>query len=467
MSENEKRCKVYLAPLSNEVTGSCNLVTVKTSTGKRIKFLVDCGMFQEQEYADWNNSFPFKSKEIDFILITHTHIDHIGRLPLAIKEGFGGKIFLTHGAKILSKPALKNNYEIIEKDAKRDGVEPLFTEQDVKQTNYHMVGVDFRKPIQVAPGITVTFFENGHCVGSAMILVQIEDEVNILFTGDYKPENDFFDVPELKREVRELPLYLITESTYGNSVSSDVEYTFVSNVFEAVKNQEDIVILAPAFERIQKEMFKVRCMQEKGMIPKHYLIALDGNLAQENTDIFLKEPIGISEDMTDFIPFNLEFVDSTSRKEFLERTSPKIIFTTSGMGSFGPAQVYIPVVLQDRPGLVQFTCYQAEGTFGRKLKDTKDSDIVIINEKNIIKRGRVEFSEEDSSHAKADELLQFIQSFANLKYVFITHGETDVKRIFQNKVKHALNTSNVEVMQRDAYFEFDKDCLKKVLPSNF
>lgn len=471
MKKGKKRFVVNLAGIHCEVTGSCIFISVKLPSGKKFKFIIDCGLFQEEKYEKFNAYFPFKINEVDFALITHSHIDHIGRLPLASKLGFIGPIYATHDAKTLMKIALQDSCNVLRKYAKKNGDPVLYSIDDVKNTLLHVKGVDFNRPIQVNDNIKVSFFVNGHVPGAAIILVQISDEgyedINLLFTGDYNDENLFFDVPDLPEWVKELPLTVITEATYGDTVSDEVDYCFIPNLVEATKKMEDIVIPCIALDRMQKELYKVKYMQDNGLIPASYRIGLDGTLAQEYTELYVEREIHIDDDIEDFLPHGLEFIDASNRYNFINSSEPKIVFTTSGMGSFGPAQVHIPNVLQDKAGLVHFTCYLAEGTLGRKLKETADSNTVIYAGKTLIKRGNVKFTQEDSSHAKSNILIQFLQKFKNLKAVIINHGETETKETFKNLVLEKVNVENVEVMDRDRYFRIGSNGLLDNLPSKF
>lgn len=459
---------VNMFTLHREVTGSCIFVSVKSPTNKRIKFIVDCGLFQEIKYQELNNQdFPFKPEELNFALVTHAHIDHIGRLPMLLSYGFDKAIYSTYDTKTIMDVALKDSYEILQKNSNN----LLYTMQDVKDTLTHVKAVEFNKTISIAENVKVTFFVNGHIPGAALILVQISEigyeDINLLFTGDYNNNNLFFDVPELPEWVTELPLTIITEGTYGDTLSTEIEYSFIKTVYEAVLKSKDIVIPCISLDRMQKELYKIKYMQDNNLIPNSYRIAIDGKLAQTYTDLYTNRELHIEDDIADFLPKGLEFLNKSNRQAFMLDSGPKITLTSSGMGSFGPARVHILDVLENKVGLILFTSYLAEGTLGRKLQETADDDTVSIGEKTIIKRGTVKFTSEDSSHAKADGMIEFLKKFKNLNSILINHGELATKYVFRDMILENVEAKNVEIMDKDKFFRISSGCPIKVINSKF
>lgn len=461
-------CEVNLYILHQGVTGSCIFVSVKFPEGRRIKFIVDCGLFQEKKYEEFNlKGFPFKMEELDFIFLTHAHIDHIGRLPEAIKNNFSGKIYATYTTKILMKPLLENSLDILKQDS---STSDLYSNLDVRNCISLVRGVDYRKSIEVTPNIKVTFFENGHIPGAAIILVQILSEfgedINLLFTGDYKPDDIFLDVPELPEWVKELPLTVITESTYGNEISNPVssKLTFKENILKALHKQQDIMIPVLAL-REPRILYEFKCMQQNGEIPQNYLLGYDySGLGKEIIQIFQKEPIHIKEEMRDFIPKGAIAIQKINRTSFMQKKNPKIIISPSGMGHYGNAGYYIVETLGNKAGLVHFTCYTCEGTLGWKLKEKKVGDSVAIGSTAIVKRGIVEYTDEFSSHAKADELELFLKQFKNIKTILINHGELSSKYALRSRLQENMNAGcHIEVLDINYYFKIGPNGLKKIL----
>ena len=471
MSGDKNRVYVDIMATHNEVTGSCILCIVKYKNGETVKFVVDCGLFQEQKYEELNNSLPFKPEELNFVLVTHNHIDHIGRLPFLIKKGFNKNIYSSQATKILMEPALQDSNKVIRNLAKRNNVSPLYNGDDVKKTLSQVIGCNYNEPIEVYPNIKVTFFMNGHLLGAALILVQIsspyEKDINLLFTGDYKKDNIFFKVSDLPNWVLDLPLTVIQESTYGDQNSQEINYCFKNNIFQATQEKKDIVIPFFSLGRSQEIAYILRTMQDSHMLSQNYPIYLDGPLTQKYTEIYLKCDIGIDSAMKDFLPKNLQYINNDNRLDIVSSTKPKIVLTSSGMGSYGPAQTHIPVVIQRKNALIHFTGYMAENTLGRRLKDTAYGETVVVGGLLVKKFADVEYTSEFSAHAKADEMIEFLQKFKNLKLVLINHGEIDTKESFANNVVENVETKNVGILGRDFFFRVSPYGLVKTMGTKF
>lgn len=454
-----------------EVTGSSILCIVKYATGETIKFVVDCGLFQEQEYNDLNESLPFNAKELDFILVTHNHVDHTGRLPFVVKSGYRNPIYTTEGTLKLIGPALGDSCGVLHDLAKRNNKKPLYEANDVENTLELIEGLPFRKTIEVVPNVKVTFFENGHLVGASLILVQISslysEDINILFTGDYNSKNMFFSVPELPKWVLDLPLTVIQESTYGNINSDEVKECFKENIIEGISLNKNILIPVFSLGRSQEIAFLLKKMQDDGSLPMSLPIYLDGPLTQKYTNIYLHYDIGIEHHMKDFLPKNFHYVKNENRYELLSDNEPKIVLTSSGMGSYGPAQMHIPHVISQKNGLIHFTGYMAEGTLGRRLKETKTGETVSVGGLLVRKLGEVKYTNELSAHAKADEMIEFLSKFNHLKLVLLNHGEQKTKNVFASRILKELNPKNIGILDRDYFFRINSFGLVKTMGTKF
>ena len=171
--------------------------------------------------------------------------------------------------------------------------------------------------------------------------------------------------------------------------------------------------------------------------------------------------------MEDFLPENLIYVDYDLRQSILYSNKPKIIVTTSGMGSYGPAQTYLPVYLTKKNALIHFTGYTAECTLGYKLKNTPRGEVVEIGGLFLKKMADVEYTSEFSAHAKQDEMLEFLKQFADLKMVLINHGEKETKKIFANKVLKEIDTKYVGVLGDGYTFRVDHYGFVKTIGTEF
>jgi len=472
MASNKDRFYADIMALHPEVTGSCNFVVVKyPDSEKETRFCVDFGLFQERDHEELNTVLPFDPDKLDFVLVTHNHIDHIGRLPFLVSKGFQKPIYTTATTSKLMPLALNDSYSVLKDVAKRKNRRPLYSEDDVRQTMNNVVPCGYNKPIKPSENVTVTFFKNGHLVGAAVILVQIScpghDDINIVFTGDYNSENMFFDVDKLPERVRDLPVTVVTESTYGDMDSTEIRPCFKENILRCIEKEG--IVIAPVFSlgRSQEILYVLKCMQDEGELSEQIPIYLDGKLAIRYTNLYLSGGLDIRDDMRNFLPQNYTFVDKTMRAQVATGDESKIILTTSGMGTYGPAQFYLPEFIGRPKALVHFTGYTAEGTLGNRLKVAETGDPVEIGGIITKKYARIEYTSEFSAHAKANQLIDFLKQFRNLKLILINHGEAEVKETFALRVLDEVDTKNVGILGRKYFFRINPYGLVKTLSTKF
>lgn len=467
--------------IHDEVTGSCHLVIVKFPDGETMRFIVDCGLFQgqqvdkEEEYGDKDlnyRKFPFNAENIDFALITHVHVDHIGRLPYLVKSGYNNPIYTTNTTAMFLPLALNDSYKVLSSNAKRNNVSPLYKEEDVSKTLEMVKPCNYGSTINVNSNIRVTFFPNAHLLGAAMILVQIsyieQEDINILFSGDYAPKNMFTENVDLPEWVKKLRLTIVQESTYGDMDSDEIKPCFEQNILEAISKKKSIICPVFSLGRSQEIMYVLRKMQDDGKIAEDLPIYLDGKLAINYTNLYLKGQIEeIIPEMEDFLPYGIIFVDKVTRKNVLESRQCKIVLTTSGMGSYGPAQVYIPEYLSRRNALIHFTGYTPESTMGGKLKSAKYREIVEVGGLVVKKLAKVEYTAEFSAHGKADEMIAFLKNFKEAKLILVNHGEPEVKEIFAKRILDEVKPKRVGILGREYFFRVDSYGLVKTMSTKF
>lgn len=467
----KERFYVDIMAVHPEVTGSLIPVIVSYPDGEVSRFIVDCGLFQEKEYSTLNEDFPFNAENIEFCLVTHNHVDHTGRLPLLFRKGFRGNIYSTFATTKLVPLALYDSYKVLKDLAKRNHTKELYSETDVSETLKLFKGCNFSETIQLNDRIKATFFKNGHLIGAALILVQISypgrEDINLLFTGDYNKSNMFFDVPQLPTWVRELPITVIQESTYGTMDSTEITKNFCNNLIKCTSNQGTAVCMVFSLGRAQEILYILKCMQETGQLSNEIPIYFDGRLAHQYTNLYFREDFEIKDGMKEFLPENLELVGAENRREILEGLQQKIIVTTSGMGTYGPAQLYIPEYIGRRNCLIHFTGYTAEGTLGNRLKNTEKGEIVTIG--SILKKkiADVEYTTEFSAHAKADEMIEFLKGFSNLKLVLVNHGEHETKLKFAKRIVKEIDPKMVGIMNRDYFFRVNRFGLIRQMSTKF
>lgn len=468
----KERFYVDIQSLNNGVTGSCHLCVVKFPDCSTTRFIVDCGLFQGQnEEKNYNKDFPFMESSVEFALITHNHVDHIGRLPLLTKNGFNGKIYTTIDTATLIPLALYDSSKVLLEAAKRNGISPLYNEYNVQQVLSLVVGVSYQERISITKNIHVTFFKNGHLLGAALILVEIsypgQDSINLLFTGDYNNKNCFFDVPSLPNEVLELPVTIMQESTYGDTNSYQVQPCFEENLLSQISKNGTIVIPVFSLGRSQEILYFLKKLQDNGKLDVNIPIYFDGKLAKRYTTLYQKKLLDIREDMVEFTPKNLILVDSDIRNEIIQNDDLKIIVTTSGMGSYGPAQLYIPIFIKSQKSLIHFTGYTAEGTLGNRLTNTPIGEVVKIGGLLVEKLAEVKYTSEFSAHAKADEMIAFLRQFRNINMIIVNHGDASKKDSFAKRILKEIKTKEVGIATREYFFRINPYHLVKTFSTKF
>lgn len=469
------KCRFYVdvQTLNSRVTGSCHLGIVKYPNGSTTRFVVDCGLFQGDDEEENKNQFlSFDADKIDFVLVTHNHVDHIGRLPLLYKNGYTGQVYTTKDTAVLLQLALYDCHRVLKDNAKRAHQPVLYSEGDVTSVLSHIVPVSYESSIMLDEHIKVTFFRNGHLVGASMILVELsypgEKSINWLFTGDYNNSNMFFDVPVLPERVRNLPLNVMQEATYGDMDSIEVEPCFEKNILAALEKKNATVVV-PVFSlgRSQEILFFLQNLQKQGKLSLEVPIFFDGTLAKRYTNLYISKTLELKTEMMDFLPKNLHYVDSSSRSTVLENSSTKIIVTTSGMGSYGPAPQYISTFIKQPNALIHFTGYTAQGTMGSKLKTAQIGDIVSVGGLRVEKQAQVEYTTEFSAHAKADEMIAFLKQFSSLHLVLVNHGEEETKEHFAKRIIKEVKPADVGVACREIFFRVSAYHLIKTLTTKF
>jgi metallo-beta-lactamase family protein len=442
------------------VTGSCTQVTIHMPDGK-VKFLIDCGLYQGDEYAKEGEKvsselrnrapFSFEPEDIQFVLVTHNHTDHVGRLPLLYKRGYTGLIHTTKDTSKMLSLSLGDSEKVLKMNADENGFSQLYAMSDVRTTLENVASHDFEKWFEPYPGIKVIFFMNGHLIGSALTFIHISapgcEPIDILAMGDYKANNAFFAVRELPFWVSKIPINIITESTYGHIDSTEAERpVFANNIIELLETKNLILIPVFSLARGQEIMYELKKLQESGRLSKDIPIYADGRLFIDYCNMY-KYRLNISENMKDFYPANLNFMNKEIRDVIIKSHMKKIILTTSGMANHGPAQEYIPKIIERKDSAIHFVGYTAPTTLGYHLINAKEGEIVQIGDVPKKKKCEVRTTGEFSTHAKRDELLDFLKQFDNINSLLIQHGEMAVKEKFSEYCKQNLdNCKRIEIL---------------------
>lgn len=495
MKKKPKAISYDIATLHPAVTGSSILVTVIFPNGNKKKFLIDCGIFQEFSFEGYNNNIPFDVRNIDFAFLTHNHVDHSGRFPYIVSEGYQNEIYCTQNTKDMLATALFDCVRILENNSKfetkrkKKFVKPLYGNSDVLNTLKLTRGMEYNKPYDIDENFTVTFLGNGHLLGASCILVQIKEaeceEVNLLFTGDYKKDNLFQEVPQIPKWVKKLKLVIIQESTYGNSTSNDIKKSYDNVITKLMDENKTVISPVIACERAEQILLRLKELKDNNRIDKNVPIFLTGDLATMYFKIFLKKS------QIDFVPYNLSIVSekkSNYNSPMLENKNfniikeipdivlndkfSKIILTTSGMGDHGKAPYYMSkLCMRDDVNLL-FSCYLPPNSLGAKLQKLEagsDYTFNIMGEKITIPiNSEVISCNEFSSHAKSDELIEFLKMFPNLSGVFINHGVPNTKELYMQRLMDEIKELDfVYIMSRSIYYSLTNYEVTKIKSSKF
>lgn len=428
------KVKINFAGGAGTATGSNFLLEV----GK-IKILVDCGLYQGEKIAEMENreNFPFDPKSVDFLFITHGHLDHVGRIPKLVKEGFIGTIYSTPATKDIGELVLRDSVGILTKEATRDGLPPLYLESDIdksielwKTKKYHeelLINVEDEE----IGNIKVTLFDSGHILGSSMIVFDIKGK-RFMFTGDLGNSPS----PLLKdTEKVEGVNYLIMESVYGNRNHEhfdDRVEVLKNTIKNTIKKRGTLIIPAFSIERTQELIFVFNQMVEHKEIPL-IPVFLDSPLGINITKVYQKHEKDFNENIEnlvkkgdDIFSFAGLVLSKTSddSKAIAMSPSPKIILAGSGMSNGGRVVYHEARYLPDPRNTLLLVGYQAAGTLGRKLQDGMKK-IHIHGEEVSVNAEIVEISG-FSAHKDSDHLQEFAGEMKDsLEKVFVVLGEPD------------------------------------------
>lgn len=460
------------------VTGSCHLITTEN-----YKFLLDCGQFQGGKSMEKLNyeEFGFDPAEIDFMILSHAHIDHSGRIPLLAKRGFKGKIYCTNATADLAGIMLKDSGYIHEKDAEwynkkalrqgKPAMEPLFTFNDAVESLQYLNPVLYDQFIDINQDVKVRFRDAGHILGSAIIELWIhegEKVSKLVFTGDLGMRNrPILRDPTVIKEAD----YLIMEATYGNRNHEPITESFdrfMQIIHKTVRRGGTVVIPSFAVGRTQELIYHLNICydgnEECRRTLKDVMVYIDSPLATSATEIFRRNAQDFNDETRDYIlqgdhPLdfkNLKFTRSTDESKQLNFLSdPKIIISASGMCDAGRILHHLKHHLWDPKSSVIIVGYQAEGTLGRSLVHG-DKDVHIFGEK--IHVGAEIYSLEGfSGHADRDGLFEWLSNFKKMPHhIFLVHGEEKAKRSFAELVKQKLNF-DCTVVEDVSEYDLDAD----------
>ena len=470
--------KIQFCGASTGVTGSCHLITTE-----KHKILLDCGQFQGGKAQDALNyeEFPFDPAEIDFVILSHAHIDHCGRIPLLVKRGFKGDIYCTDATADLLDVMLKDSGYIHEKEAEwknrkneragRAMVEPLYTYNDAVDSLKFVKPVLYDQLVELNEQMKMVFNDAGHILGSAITELWITEDDNVsklVFSGDL----GVMDRPILRNPtIIKKADYVIMETTYGNRLhpknSMDVK-KLMDIIRKTAKRGGTTVIPSFAVGRTQELIYELnRVYDSDSEYHKDFeniMVYVDSPMATTATEVFKKNAQVFDDETKEYImkgdnPLdfkNLKFTRTSEESMWLNTDNePKVIISASGMCEAGRIRHHLKHNLWNSKSSIIFVGYQAEGTLGKLLVEGA-KEVTLFGEK-IQVNAEIYNLEGFSGHADRDGLLAWLKGFQKEpKHIFLVHGEQQAKEDFAETIRKELGYDPV-VVKGNSEFVLEKD----------
>lgn len=428
--------KIHFCGGAGSVTGVCYLLETKKN-----KILVDCGLYQGSREMEKTNYEPFKfdPAEIDAVLISHAHLDHIGRLPQLVKDGFEGKIYATPPTVKFSRLILEDSVHILEEKAEHAGAIPLVGNTDVEHVMEHFEPIEYHKKVKISDSVSFTFHNAGHVLGSATSEIEADGK-KIVFSGDLgNPPAPLIPAPDFLEEAE----YVVIESTYGDSNHEAPEKceAQIEKVIEAsIAKGGTLLIPSFAMERTQQLLFQMNNLVENKRIPS-VPIFIDSPLALKITDVYktyteyfnekTQKQIEGGDDIFSFP--GLVFTHSSKESKAINEVEPpKIIIAGSGMSQGGRIMHHEALYLEDPKNTLLMVSYQAEHTLGRLIADGRKQ--LEILDRPVTVNATIEKITGYSAHADQRFLMKWLGKFTKpcypentencgIKKIFVCQGE--------------------------------------------
>lgn len=471
--------KITFLGAAHEVTGSCTLIE---ALNKNI--LVDCGMEQGEDIYK-NCDIPVFPGDIDAVFLTHAHIDHSGKIPALVAEGYKGPIYSTEATFRLCNIMLKDSAHIQEfeaewrnRKAKRAGTEPyvpLYTMKDAETALTQFKYTSYEKEIEIFDGIKIEFTDAGHLLGSSSIKITVTEngkENSVIFSGDLgNVDRPLIRNPKTPKNAD----YVVIESTYGDRLHGarpDYETQLSRIIQETFDRGGNLVIPSFAVGRTQEMLYLIRGIKEKGLVNGYgdFPVYVDSPLATEATNIYSSNLYDYYDDETlellkrGIDPIRFEglrlSVTSDDSRAINEDNLPKVILSASGMCEAGRIRHHLKHNLWRNDSTILFVGYQSEGTVGRKLIDGAKS--VKLFGEEITVNAKIETLTGISGHADKDMLIGWLSAMTQKpEKIFVNHGNDAVTDTFAREIENTLGVTAIAPFSGDEYDLETGECLAK------
>jgi metallo-beta-lactamase family protein len=443
--------RIFFAGAARTVTGTQHLLEFDG-----VRLLLDCGLYQgrRRESNERNRNLPFDPRGVNAMILSHAHIDHAGNIPTLVKHGFRGSITCTPATRDLCSVMLRDSARIQESDAEfinrkyadrlEEPVIPLYSEADAVKALTHFRTLDYHQPMPVLPGITCTFLDAGHVLGSAIVQLDIDrapDRLRLVFSGDLGRRN----MAILRDpEIPESPDVLLLETTYGDrlhSPMSGMEEQLAVIVNRAVERKGKILVPSFALERTQEFVYALHRLTARKAIPP-IPIYVDSPLSVRITEIFKLHPECFDEETQAFLrqngdPFgfeNLRYISDVEASKALNgQEGPMMIIAASGMCEAGRILHHLRNAVEDAKNTVLIIGFQAQHTLGRRIAE-RQSVVKIFGVERALE-AEVVVMDAFSAHADRDDLLDFVtRCRGTLRRTFLVHGEEEQSLAFATRL---------------------------------
>lgn len=447
--------EVQFLGAAGTVTGSMHLVRTPQAT-----VLLECGLFQgrRSESFSRNRDLPVRPEEVDVVVLSHAHIDHSGALPLLVKHGYEGTIYVTPATRDLCAAMLEDSANIQFHDANyiqrqidkygsdMEPVEPLYDMEDVKRTLGQMVSVPYHRRHTIAPGVDLLYHDAGHVLGSAIVTLEVDDEGQkrrIVFSGDLgRREVTLLREPEIPADAE----FLICESTYGDRVHepvAELDEKLAQLIARVYARGGKLVVPTFALERAQEVIFALKRIKSRGLLPP-MKVYVDSPLTVKVTDVFRLHPDCFDAETRAIFeagdsPFDfegLDFVDSVEASKRIDTDkSPLIVLSASGMCENGRVLHHLRAMIGDPNNAVAIVGFQAQHTLGRRLVEGR-TEVKIFGMMHE-RRAEIVIFNGLSAHADKEDLLWFVEGVrqrGKLRGVALVHGEPKALDVFRDSL---------------------------------